>query len=69
MKPTIIYKCQKCGNYTLAANTQKTKHCPYCGTTINLQKAQKIAAGKNAFEASEILKHLKTQRGFDRKPT
>ncbi len=67
MAPTLIVKCTKCGGYILAAKDQKTKVCPYCGTSVNLQKAQKIAAATDAFQASEILKKLKSERGFDRK--
>ncbi|HSV49058.1 MAG TPA: DUF1922 domain-containing protein [Candidatus Acidoferrales bacterium] len=68
MAPTLILKCPKCGGYILAAKTHKTKICPYCGSNANLQKALKIAAAKDAFEASEILKKLKAERGFDHKP-
>ena len=52
----------------LAAKEQKTKICPYCGTNVNLQKAQKVAAANTAFEASEMLRKLKSEQGFDRKP-
>jgi acetyl-CoA carboxylase beta subunit len=67
MAPTTISKCTKCGGYILAAHTQKTKLCPYCGTNVNLQKAQRVAAAKDAYEASEIIKRLKTERGFNHK--
>jgi hypothetical protein len=68
MTPTLIMKCTNCGGYILAAKAQKTKICPYCGVTVNLQKAQKVAAANTAFEASEIMRKLKSERGFDRKP-
>jgi len=67
MAPTLILKCSKCGGYILAAKTQKTKICPYCGINVNLRKAQKVAAAKDSVEASEIIKKLKAERGFDRK--
>lgn len=51
----------------LSAKTQKTKICPYCGANINLQRAQRIASADSASEASEILRKLKSERGFDRK--
>ncbi len=51
----------------LTAKGQKTKTCPYCGKNADLKRAQKIAAAKDAFEASEMLKQLKSQQGF-RKP-
>jgi predicted nucleic acid-binding Zn-ribbon protein len=68
MAPTLIVKCIKCGGYMLTAKEQKTKICPYCGANVNLQKAQRIAAANSAVEASEILRKLKSERGFDRKP-
>jgi hypothetical protein len=46
-------------------HTEKQR-LPYCGTKVNLQKAQRIAAAENAFEAQKYLKHLKAERGFDR---
>lgn len=67
MTATLIMKCTKCGGYILAAKEQKTKICPYCGANVNLQKAQRVAAAKDAFEASEMLRKLKSERGFDRK--
>jgi len=67
MKPTLIVKCSKCGGLMLTAKGQKTKICPYCGTHVNLTKAQKVASASNAFEASEILRKLKSEQGFDPK--
>lgn len=67
MTPKLVLKCTKCGGYVLAAQSQKTKICPYCGTNVNLQKAQKVAAAKDAIEASEIIKRLKAEHGFDHK--
>lgn len=67
MAPKLVLKCTKCGGYILAAPDQKTKICPYCGITVNLQKAQRVAAAKDAIEASEIIKHLKAEKGFGRK--
>ncbi len=68
MTATLIVKCTKCGGYMLCAKTQKTKRCPYCGANVNLQKAQQMAAANTAFEASEILKKLKNEKGFGDKP-
>jgi DNA-directed RNA polymerase subunit RPC12/RpoP len=64
MGVTVIAKCTECGGLTLAAKGQKTKVCPYCGTKINLLKAQKVAAANTALEASEILRKLKNEKGF-----
>jgi len=52
----------------LATQTQKTKICPYCGAHVNIQRAQRVATANNAFEASEILRKLKSEAGFNRKP-
>lgn len=68
MAPKLVLKCTKCGGYILAAPEQKTKICPYCGTNINLQKAIRVAAAKDAIEASEIIKRLKAEKGFNHKP-
>lgn len=68
MAPILILKCTKCGGYILAKHAQKTKICPYCGTNINLQKAIRVAATENAFDASEIIKRLKAEKGFNHKP-
>ena len=50
----------------LTAKGQKTKICPYCGTHVDLLKAQKIASANNAFEASDMLRKLKSEQGFNR---
>ena len=62
MGATLIVKCTKCGGLILTAKAQKTKICPYCGTKINLVRAQKVAAANTALEASEILRKLKTEQ-------
>lgn len=64
MGATNIVKCTHCGGYMLTAKAQKTKICPYCGTHVNLLKAQKVAAANTAFEASEMLRKLKNEKGF-----
>jgi hypothetical protein len=48
----------------LAAKEQKTKICPYCGEHVDLSKAQKVASAKNPFEASTLLRKLKSEKGF-----
>jgi len=67
MKPTLIVKCTQCNGLMLSTKGQKTKICPYCGAHVNLLQAQKIASASNAFEASEILRKLKSEQGFSRK--
>jgi acetyl-CoA carboxylase beta subunit len=68
MTATLIVKCPKCAGLMLTAQKQKTKVCPYCGSHVNLLKAQRVAAAANAIEASEVLKKLKSEKGFNRKP-
>jgi acetyl-CoA carboxylase beta subunit len=67
MGATLIVKCTKCGGLILTAVGQKTKICPYCGTNVNLLKTQKIAAAKNTYEASEMLRKLKSEQKINHK--
>jgi RNA polymerase subunit RPABC4/transcription elongation factor Spt4 len=60
MTPTLIVVCGKCGGFLMAKTDQKTRTCPYCGSTVYVQKAKKLASAHNSFEASEILKKLKS---------
>ena len=67
MGATLIVECNRCGGYLLAANDQKTRTCPYCGKRVDVTRAKKVAAAKTAFEASEILRELKSRKGFSHK--
>ncbi|MCL2134492.1 MAG: DUF1922 domain-containing protein [Candidatus Bathyarchaeota archaeon] len=60
MATTLILKCPNCGGLFLAGITQKTKVCPYCGKSVNLEKALRVASAVSSMEASELLKQLKT---------
>jgi len=44
----------------LAKAGQKTRTCPYCGSKVALDRAKKVASAENAYEASEILRKLKS---------
>jgi len=66
MGQTVIITCTHCGGLFLAAETQKTRTCPYCGKRVDVEKAKTLASAKNAFEASEILKDIKSKKGFNR---
>jgi DNA-directed RNA polymerase subunit RPC12/RpoP len=66
MTPTLIIVCTRCGGLFLAADNQKTRTCPYCGTRVDVRKAIKVASAKNAFEASEMLRNIKIRKGFNR---
>ncbi|HLE74456.1 MAG TPA: DUF1922 domain-containing protein [Candidatus Bathyarchaeia archaeon] len=66
MGVTLIVVCSRCGGLLMAADDQKTRTCPYCGSRVDVRKARKIASAKNAFEASEILRDLKSRKSFNR---
>lgn len=66
MGPTLIIVCNQCGGLFLAADHLKTRTCPHCSTRINVRRAKKIASAKDAFEASEILREIKSKKGFSR---
>jgi DNA-directed RNA polymerase subunit RPC12/RpoP len=66
MGPTLIIVCNRCGGLLMAAEDQKTRTCPYCGSRVDVRRAKKIASAKNAFEASERLRDLKSRKGFNR---
>jgi hypothetical protein len=57
----------KCGCLMLTVKGQKTKICPYCGSHVDLLRAQKVASATNALEASEMLRKLKREQGFGSK--
>ena len=62
----LIVVCRKCGGLLLARAEQKTRTCPYCGFKILVEKAKKVASAKNAYEASEILRTLKSDASAKR---
>jgi DNA-directed RNA polymerase subunit RPC12/RpoP len=66
IKPTLIIVCNRCGGLFLAAEGQKTKTCSYCGARVDVRRAKKVAAAESAFEASEILRDIKSKKGFSR---
>jgi DNA-directed RNA polymerase subunit RPC12/RpoP len=57
----LIIVCSKCGGFLLAKAEQKTRTCPYCGSKVLVDKAKKVASAQNAYEASEILRKLKSE--------
>jgi DNA-directed RNA polymerase subunit RPC12/RpoP len=56
----LIAVCSRCGRLIIVKAEQKTKTCPYCGFKVQIHEVKKIASAKNAFEASEILRRLKS---------
>ena len=69
MSIKLIIICSRCGGMLLSNADQKTRSCQYCGTRIIVEKAKKIASAKTAFEASEILKKIKTKNKFNKTTT
>ena len=61
MGPTLIVECNSCGGLLMAADGQKTRTCPYCGSKVDVDKARKVASAENANEASIILRRLKRE--------
>jgi endogenous inhibitor of DNA gyrase (YacG/DUF329 family) len=66
MTTTLIVKCPECGGLMMATKGQKTKLCPYCGKRVDMLRAQRVASASNAFKASEMLKKLKSEQGFEK---
>jgi DNA-directed RNA polymerase subunit RPC12/RpoP len=63
---TLIIECTSCGNLFLAADSQKTRTCPYCGKRVTVEKAKKVASAENAFKASQLLRNIKNKKGFSK---
>jgi DNA-directed RNA polymerase subunit RPC12/RpoP len=63
---TLIVVCNRCGGLLMATEDQKTRTCPYCGSRVDVRRAKKMASAETAFEASEILRDLKSRKGFNR---
>jgi uncharacterized Zn finger protein (UPF0148 family) len=61
MASTLIIVCPRCGGLLLAKNGTRTRTCPYCGHTVNVQKARKLASANTANEASAILRKMKNE--------
>jgi len=64
MGATLIVECNRCGGLLMAADGQKTRTCPYCGARVDVVRAKKLASAKTAFEASEMLRDIKSKKGF-----
>ena len=66
MAPTLVIVCFRCGGLLLAQTEQKTRSCPYCGGTVYVQKAKRLASANSAAEASQILRRLKSAEATKR---
>jgi DNA-directed RNA polymerase subunit RPC12/RpoP len=58
---TFVVVCARCGGLLLAKVEQKTRTCPYCGSTVILEKARKMGSAKTTLEASTLLQRLKEE--------
>jgi DNA-directed RNA polymerase subunit RPC12/RpoP len=56
----LIAVCNRCGGLIIVKAEQKTKTCPYCGFKVQMHEVRKIESAENAYEASEILRKLKS---------
>jgi predicted nucleic acid-binding Zn-ribbon protein len=66
MTTTLIIQCTRCGGFLLAKIEQKTRTCPYCGCTVVVERAKKVASAKDAYEASTTLRKLKENAALKR---
>jgi DNA-directed RNA polymerase subunit RPC12/RpoP len=58
---TFVVVCARCGGLLLAKVEQKTRTCPYCGSTVILEKARKMGSARTTLEASTLLQRLKEE--------
>jgi len=68
MGQTNIIECPRCSGLLLVADDKKSRTCPYCGTKVDVRRAKTLASAEDAFTASEVLRELKKQKGFNRPP-
>jgi predicted RNA-binding Zn-ribbon protein involved in translation (DUF1610 family) len=61
MASTLVIVCPSCGGLLLAKTETKTRSCPYCGHTVIVQKARKLASANTTSEASAILRKMKME--------
>ena len=61
MAQTFVVVCSRCGGLLLAKAEHKTRTCPYCGSTVILERAKKVGSAKTSLEASTLLQRLKTE--------
>ncbi|MGB8780774.1 MAG: DUF1922 domain-containing protein [Candidatus Bathyarchaeia archaeon] len=64
MASTLVVVCPRCGGLLLAKAETKTRTCPYCGHTVVVQKARKLASANTASEASVILRKMKSEAAY-----
>jgi DNA-directed RNA polymerase subunit RPC12/RpoP len=63
---TLIIACNRCGGLFMAVADQKTRTCPYCSARVEVRRAKQVASANSAFEASEMLRDMKSRKGFSR---
>ncbi|MHA1200823.1 MAG: DUF1922 domain-containing protein [Candidatus Heimdallarchaeaceae archaeon] len=65
----IVIRCSRkeCSRFTYCKAKQKTKKCPYCGRTINLEKVQKISVDTNP-QARKLVQEFNKKLGELQEP-
>jgi len=60
MAAYVVVACSRCGRYLLAKDGQKTRSCAYCGYTIVLEKAKKVASAERIADALKLVSKAKS---------
>jgi DNA-directed RNA polymerase subunit RPC12/RpoP len=61
-KTYLVVACSKCRGLLLARQGRKTRQCPYCGTKINLIKAEVLWVTSDLEEARSMLRSKRQNR-------
>ena len=64
MKRFVVFMCSKCKGFTNAPFGQKRRRCSYCGSIIDITKAN-IALFDSPDQASEAVKEFNASKGGD----
>lgn len=64
MKRFVVFMCSKCRGFTNAPFGQKRRRCSYCGSIINITKAN-LALFDSPQQASEAVKAFNASKGGD----
>ncbi|TFG33803.1 hypothetical protein EU527_06590 [Candidatus Thorarchaeota archaeon] len=64
MKPFVVFMCAKCRGFTNAPVGQKRRRCSYCGSIIDISKAN-LAVFDSPEQASAAVKEFNASKGGD----
>jgi len=59
----VVFMCSGCGRFLIAKAEQKTKQCNYCGVSVVLWRAKKVAEAGSAREALRVAQDFKMRQG------